>query len=267
MSDNHSFDFAVKSIITVNNRRYTGSWQMNNLCYDHSYTLSIFNNGKVIYNIDSKGELTAQKGDIYLFPPGTRRSGIFGSGEPVEFIMVVFDLVFFDDSEEAFRDLMYHTRNSNGMLLQKFTKLWQCWTNEEKYHQLICRTMLQEILYLLLVSHSKSNINMALKSAAPIEKYIRNNFTKKISLEDLSAISNRSVSYICKTFSEAYGISPKQYILELRLNQAKKLLQTSNLSISEISAQCGFNDVFYFSRQYKIKNGISPSAERKTQIE
>lgn len=267
MPNARSFDFAVKSIVTVINRRYTSSWKMNNLCYDHSYTLSFFKNGKVIYNIDSKGELTVQKGDIYLFPPGVRRSGIFGSCEPVEFITVVFDLIFFDNSEEIFRDLLYHTGNANDMILQKFTKLWQCWTNEEKYCQLICRTMLQEILYLLLVSHSKSNVNMALKSAAPIEKYIRDNFTKKISLEDLSVIANRSVSHICKMFSEAYGISPKQYILELRLNQAKKLLQNSNLSISEISSQCGFNDVFYFSRQYKLKNGISPSSERKTQIE
>ena len=267
MSDLHSFDFAVKNIVTVNKRRYTSSWKMNNLCYDHSYTLSIFNNGKVSYNIASKGELTAEKGDIYLFPPGIRRSGNFGSDEPVEFITIVFDLIFFDDSEERFRNLMYYTRNSNDMILNKFTKLWQCWSNEEKYYQFLCRTMLQEILYLLLVFHSKSNVNMALKAASPVEEYIRKNFTQKITLEDLTQITNRSVSHTCKLFSEAYGISPKQYLLELRLNQAKKLIRSTNLSISEISAQCGFNDVFYFSRQYKIKNGLSPSAERKTQIE
>ena len=57
------------------------------------------------------------------------------------------------------------------------------------------------------------------------------------------------------------------YILDLRMNHAQKLLRTSNLSISEISTQCGFDDVFYFSRLYKSKIGISPSAERKTRIE
>ena len=127
--------------------------------------------------------------------------------------------------------------------------------------------MLQEILYMLLVFNSRKHVDNNLKTITPVEEYIRSNFTKNITLEELSAISNRSVSYISKLFSVEYGISPKQYILDLRMNHAQKLLRTSNLSISEISTQCGFDDVFYFSRLYKSKIGISPSAERKTRIE
>ena len=267
MSQKHNFDFTVKNIASVKMRRYTSTWKMNNLCYEHSYTLTIFNDGKVFYKKTTKGDFTAEKGDIYLFSPGMRRSGECHSDKPVEFITIVFDLIFFDNSESDFCDLLYHTYNCGDIIHQKFHKIYQCWKNEEKYYQLKCRAMLQEILYMLLVFNSRKRVDNNLKNITPVEEYIRSNFTKNITLEELSAISNRSISYISKLFSVEYGISPKQYILDLRMNHAQKLLRTSNLSISEISTQCGFDDVFYFSRLYKSKIGISPSAERKTRIE
>ncbi len=65
-----------------------------------------------------------------------------------------------------------------------------------------------------------------------------------------------------KAFKKITGESPNQYHLNLRLNRAKNLLLTTNLNINEVADQTGFESVFYFSKLFKIKNGVSPKYYR-----
>lgn len=65
-----------------------------------------------------------------------------------------------------------------------------------------------------------------------------------------------------KDFKKATGLSPHQYHLNLRLNKAKELLDSTALSINEIAYQTGFDSAFYFSRFFKKKNGLSPTHYR-----
>jgi len=70
-------------------------------------------------------------------------------------------------------------------------------------------------------------------------------------------------SILTKKFNTQIGISPKQYILNKRLEYAKELLVNTNASIFEIANSVGFPDQLYFSRIFKIKEKISPSEYRK----
>ncbi|HEY8657895.1 MAG TPA: AraC family transcriptional regulator [Hanamia sp.] len=65
-----------------------------------------------------------------------------------------------------------------------------------------------------------------------------------------------------KAFKRITGESPNQYLLNLRLNKAKYLLTTTDLNINEVAYQTGFDSVFYFSKLFKKKNGISPKSYR-----
>jgi len=65
-----------------------------------------------------------------------------------------------------------------------------------------------------------------------------------------------------KAFKKITGESPNQYHLNLRLIRAKNLLLTTNLNINEVADQTGFESVFYFSKLFKIKNGVSPKYYR-----
>ena len=65
-----------------------------------------------------------------------------------------------------------------------------------------------------------------------------------------------------KVFKSEVGISPNQYHLNLRLNRAKELLLTTDLTINEIAYKTGFSSIFYFSRLFKRKHMLSPSAFR-----
>jgi AraC-like DNA-binding protein len=59
------------------------------------------------------------------------------------------------------------------------------------------------------------------------------------------------------------GMSPKEYIIKLRLDRSMELLQCTDLSVGEISDIVGYQDPLYFSKLFKRKLGVSPAAYRK----
>ena len=97
-----------------------------------------------------------------------------------------------------------------------------------------------------------------------IKNYIDEHFTQNIKIEDLAEQIFYSPDYFCKLFKEKFGITPKTYILNKRINFAKKLINETQLSLTKISELCGFSDYVQFNKFYKQKEGLSPSqAERK----
>jgi AraC-like DNA-binding protein len=69
--------------------------------------------------------------------------------------------------------------------------------------------------------------------------------------------------YFRKLFKEHYGTTPKQYIISVRIEEAKRLLDEGISSVSAISDACGFSSVYHFSRAFKQATGVSPSEYSK----
>ena len=65
-----------------------------------------------------------------------------------------------------------------------------------------------------------------------------------------------------RKFKETYGVSPIDYLLRIRTEQAEDFLLHSQLSIAEISLMCGFNDPGYFCRTFKKQTGVTPTKYR-----
>jgi len=93
--------------------------------------------------------------------------------------------------------------------------------------------------------------------------YIHQNFTREISIAELASKEYLSVSRYRTIFKKITGHSPKDYISNLRINQAKRLLHQTNLSICEIAGIVGYQDQLYFSRVFVKCVGCSPSSFRK----
>ena len=88
--------------------------------------------------------------------------------------------------------------------------------------------------------------------------YIQAHYTENISLEDLSLVTQRNPQYISAVFSKECGISLKEYITSLRMDEAKRLLRSTGLPISEIAQRTGYQDAKYFSRIFQKKTSMSP---------
>lgn len=99
---------------------------------------------------------------------------------------------------------------------------------------------------------SKSIIGMSLE-------YIKNNFHKDISLDDVSKVVNISPYYFSRIFKEGTGKNFVEYLTEIRIEKAKELLETTEYSMKEICTMCGYSDPNYFSRSFKKNVGVTPT--------
>ncbi len=97
---------------------------------------------------------------------------------------------------------------------------------------------------------------------AGIVDYIENNLTEDLNTETLAKKANFSSRHFLRIFASVFNTTPKQYILNLRMNQACKLLLNSNLSISAIASSCGYPDSSYFARLFFEKYEQSPRMYR-----
>ena len=96
--------------------------------------------------------------------------------------------------------------------------------------------------------------------------YIQQNFMEKISLKEFSEQFHLSKKYISRYFKEHFHITLSQYITHLRLEYAKQLLQDTDIPVTEIAMQSGYQNVSYFIRSFKKTYGISPLKYRNSGI-
>ena len=93
--------------------------------------------------------------------------------------------------------------------------------------------------------------------------YLRENYSEQIDFASVAEAHAISAPYLSRLFHEYAGISPSQYLTGYRMEQAKKLLRDSRLTIGEIAARVGYPDPFHFSKVFKNKVGVCPSQFRQ----
>ena len=96
-----------------------------------------------------------------------------------------------------------------------------------------------------------------------VYEYILVNFSKKIRLEDVAGLCYLSPSAFCRFFEKSTGKSLFTYLKEVRIGYACKLLQDSDMSISDICYQSGFNNLAHFNNQFKEICEVTPGQYRK----
>lgn len=96
-------------------------------------------------------------------------------------------------------------------------------------------------------------------SLIEIKEYIDNNYTSKITLDELAEMFYLSKYYLVRLFKNQNGITPINYLIEKRIEYAKTLLLNTQLSVKELADKCGFDDYVYFSKIFKDRTGYSPT--------
>lgn len=125
------------------------------------------------------------------------------------------------------------------------------------------------LLYQLIIElnrvvnlNSGSVDNVKLGQLVPVIDYIDKNFSKDISLAELSELIDLSPQYLCRLFKECLNIRPFEYLARKRIHQAKLLLLDDKLTISEIASSVGYNDCSYFCAVFKRHEMLSPAEFR-----
>ena len=110
------------------------------------------------------------------------------------------------------------------------------------------------------VSGSLSNDKM--NKLKLIIRYIENNYTRAISIHDIADECHFSESHFMKFFKQCTGTSFISYLNDYRLLIASRMLTSTDLSVTEIASECGFDNISYFNRCFKKKYGTAPSKIR-----
>ncbi|MDR2941643.1 MAG: helix-turn-helix domain-containing protein [Treponema sp.] len=95
------------------------------------------------------------------------------------------------------------------------------------------------------------------------ERYIWENYTKKIGLKEIADAAGLSASYFSSIFKEEMGENLSNYLNRLRVEKAAAMLISTNISISKIASACGFEDQSWFSKIFKNNTGFTPGKYRE----
>lgn len=215
---------------------------------------------ELIYNFSGKGVVyfndqvfSTCADTLRYLPQGDLKKYVVDREERGECIDICF-LSNIPLSEKAF---VIDAKNEKIAML--FKKIFSVWVQKDEGYYYECVSLLYKILAEM---QKKSYIpDRQFDKIKPAVEYIQNNFLNKemITAEKLAEICGISYSYIKRIFALKYKISPKRYILQLKMNYACDLLSHGEHTVSKIAEICGYNDVYTFSHQFKTEFGFSPT--------
>mgnify|MGYP000010643056 FL=1 len=96
-----------------------------------------------------------------------------------------------------------------------------------------------------------------------IKDYLDLHFAEKITLDALAERFYINKFYLTRVFKEQFGLSVTNYLTQLRITQAKRLLRFTGKSVENVAQECGLNDANYFSRLFKKVEGTTPGEYRR----
>ncbi len=122
----------------------------------------------------------------------------------------------------------------------------------------VLKSVLTEIAAISSYSENKTFAKLDM-----VLEYLKENFDKDITNEDLGRLTGYHPYYLNRLFLKHIGITLRQQLILLRIENAKDMLVQTDLSILEIAEKCGFNNTSYFSGYFKTRVGMSPVKYRK----
>ena len=117
---------------------------------------------------------------------------------------------------------------------------------------------------LATTSYAKVNIEDDSRRILRVKKYISDNYKYELRLKDLADLANMSESAFCRFFKLHTGRRLSDYIIDIRLGYATRMLIDTTETIAEISFKCGYNNMSNFNRIFKRKKGCSPTEFRNS---
>ena len=209
-----------------------------------SYGLSFCAEGKITYEIGGK-QAVSDDNHAVILPKGKSYS-LYGNKSGI-FPVINFDCMGFLCDEVISLPIQ-----SADTYIKDFEKMKVLSLFEEN------RTKMMSVFYNIL--HRLSTESSVHYLILPAIRYIESNYQNpKLSNTDLAEQCNISEVYFRKIFTETHKTTPKQFIIDIRINKAKQLLSDGFFNIGTVAEECGFSNQYHFCRLFKEKTGVTPT--------
>jgi AraC-like DNA-binding protein len=165
-------------------------------------------------------------------------------------------------------DYNFHFTN-DAAIYQILNRLLYLFTEEHPSKDLFVDNMLQELVVRVLQANQRKVYQEKAKNLsssnriAYVVNHMKENFQQSLSVNKLSDMACMSESHFFKVFKNETGLSPTEYLNQLRIEHAADLLNNPNRKINSIFMDCGFENRSYFNRLFKRMKKLSPSQYQK----
>lgn len=260
------------------------------------YELIVVTDGPVFLQVDNE-QLTLLTGECLLLSPWQEHQGWKNCEPESGFIWVQFtiepSLIFHDQIEDLTRKIMFVHSEQNDLrtssaqdtpifipqrlktarryeLMLLFEQLVAAIEEPRGYFRLRVNILFWSILEILAyeliqIHHLDPSISGSFKIYRNVINFLEVTYMTEVSKQVLEPIINRKYEYICNVFKKHSGLTISEYVLQLRIQRAKVLLNKSNKNVMQIAQEVGFHDSYYFSRQFKKITGFTPSQFRTSE--
>ena len=257
-------NFSDNGFLHVNNSGYyentTFSTKIDRPKGRVDYHLILIEKGTVHISLNDK-ILKLQKNDFFIFAPNTPQQYFFEENTLYNYYWSHFTGVYIPTLLNVCKlrtDTIYHGNNACVFIIKDAIKQI---TSELQVKNYNYETIAASILHSLL-----AKLPRYLKTNRSSEEFIKNviaAFNK-----DYAAINNIAVyakkhelspTYFIRIFKQHTSLTPKQYILRLRMEKAKELLSLTDMKVNEVARECGFESPLYFSKLFHKYFGVPPT--------
>lgn len=209
-----------------------------------SYGISFCTEGKITYEIGGK-QVVSDENHAVILPKG-RSYSLYGNKSGI------FPVINFDCKGFLCDQVISLPIQSADTYIKDFEKMKALSLFEEN------RAKMMSVFYNML--HRLSTESSVHNAILPAIRYIENHYQNpKLSNARLAEKCNISEIYFRKLFTETYKITPKQFIVDIRINKAKQLLSEGFLKVGAVAEQCGFSNQYHFCRLFRERTGLTPT--------
>lgn len=262
ISNINSSSIKLQSIVTESVT--PGDQPITILAQDH-LTLLYIVKGAANYTINERqGDI--KKRDLVILNPETALE--ISPLRKIEWIKISLSGILFTSSLEIDSSSQMFITEDKSQSIKRYLDLAILEdTHRFRGTELILKKLLESIMVHVLrnneLSIKDASVQVKNDEIERIQQYIRQNYSQKITLDDLSNHVGINKYYLIRLFKQKTGLSPIDYLIHVRLAEAEKLLSTSDVTISKISDMVGFHSPSHFSKTFKESNHCTPSAFRK----
>lgn len=224
---------------------------------------------------DGMTELKTSPGDIWINPPRTPFS--HDISEPCHFVILAVEEKQFLDSctlnlkgkaLQFLNNYNVHDETIKGIIDLFYLEAGTGARNGYSYLKNLIALLATQYIqnysnYNDLQNRRETSSKFDRTQIDKIDHYIAANMSGPISVEDLADLLHCSKFYFLREFKKRVGITPYQYLMEKRLEQARNLLTSTQANIASVAFDLGFNDQAHFTRAFKNQFGLTPGQYQK----
>ncbi|MDN3019415.1 AraC family transcriptional regulator [Paenibacillus sp. BSR1-1] len=209
-----------------------------------------------------------KEGDLIILNPSSKIEGKHNIDDPLKGISICFSNLHIKGNQKGFliepKVLpVIHLQEEKGEIQNYLNAILSEYDAKRAGYQDIISSILQTVV--IKVTRLLKNGNHSSHSSLCLEvkKYIEENFRQELTLDDLANMVYVSPYHLAHVFKQEVGLPPIQYMIQCRIEEAKGLLEHSELSVREISSLIGYENANYFNLLFKKMTGKPPGKYRK----